>query len=231
MPAEPPEVTEMMQELAQRWEGENDQRAVFLNCYRMMTINMGSALQAGEFNDTAWVSAWLGRFADYYFIALDAYEHQDPQTPGAWRVAFDAAVQARCSVVQNLLLGVNAHINYDLVLAVVDLLNREWADLPPEMRQTRQADFDLVNQVIGQTTDNVQDNILERKDPRLAILDNLLGPIDEWLISHFISRWREEAWQEALRFLAVSDEDEREILRQQLEEKVKRIAEMILLEG
>jgi len=221
-------VDEMMLGFIQRWEAENDQRAVFLGCYRLMTINMGAALQAGEFNDPHWVELLLQHFSDYYFTALDAYEHQDPQTPSAWRVAFEAAQSPNCSVIQNLLLGVNAHINYDLVLAVVDLLNKEWADLPPEMRQLRQADYTQVNQVIGQTTDAVQDTILERRDPRLKILDTLLGPMDEWMISHLISSWREEVWEQAVHFLEAPDEEEREALRLQREQQVIRLADTIL---
>jgi len=42
--------------------------------------------------------------------------------------------------VQNLILGVNAHINYDLVLATADMLEPEWSQLDEERRQARHDD-------------------------------------------------------------------------------------------
>lgn len=50
------------------------------------------------------------------------------------------------------------------------------------------------------------------------------------MISHFIAGWHQEAWKEAVHFLDSVDEDEREILCQQLEEKVVRLADTILLD-
>ena len=88
----------------------------------MMTNNMLIAIDQDEFHDPEWVSILLHRFADYYFEALDKYEAGDIQTPVVWEVAHDAATERKIFVLQNLLLGVNAHINYDLVVTLVELL-------------------------------------------------------------------------------------------------------------
>jgi hypothetical protein len=118
-----------MQELVQMWEAASDRRAAFLNCYLLMTRNMPAAVAAGEFIDQGWVHALLHRFADYYFDALEAYEQGDADTSAVWRTAHNATRDPQTHILQNMLLGINAHINYDLVLTLVDMLKSEWAQL------------------------------------------------------------------------------------------------------
>jgi hypothetical protein len=119
--------------------------------------------------------------------------------------------------VQNLLLGVNAHINYDLVLAVADLLDPEWSILDEERLQSRYEDYCMVNDIIGETIDSVQDQVLEPHDPILDIIDKLLGPVDELLIRHMIVEWRGDVWNNAIRMVDLDSPQERATLRQQIE--------------
>src|SRR4030065_45099 len=104
-----------MQTRIRQWEEASDQRAIFLTCYLMMTRNMLSAISQHEFNDAAWVDQLLHRFAEYYFVALEAYEQDPAAAPSVWRLAHNTTQDPSALALQNLLLGVNAHINYDLV--------------------------------------------------------------------------------------------------------------------
>ncbi len=72
-------VIERMQALTQQWEKESNPQAVFLSCYRLMASNMLLALEAGEFQECAWVRRLVLQFADCYFAALEEYK-RDPQT-------------------------------------------------------------------------------------------------------------------------------------------------------
>jgi len=45
----------------------------------------------------------------------------------------------------------------------------------------------------------------------------MLGPVDEWLTSHLISQWREDVWDNALRYLELNDDAARAAFRQQIE--------------
>ena len=227
----PPPVIQRMQSLVQQWEAAADRRSVFLSCYMLMTGNMLAAIQAGEFDDAGWVNRMLHRFADYYFDALAVYEQDSPATPAVWRLTFDAARRPGTHVLQNLLLGVNAHINYDLVLTLVDVLEREWARLSPEQRQRRYTDHCHVNHVIGQTVDRVQDTVVERLAPALDIVDKLLGPLDEWLASRLISHWRDQVWQHAVLLIETPQPVERERLRRHVEAASLQRADAILLDG
>jgi hypothetical protein len=212
----------------QQWEAAHDRRSIFLGCYALMTANMLDALDTSRFADDAWVAQLLDRFAEYYFNALELYETRQPETPRVWQLAHDTAQREHVMTVQHLLIGVNAHINYDLVFAVAELLSPEWETLTTEQRDQRRADYNLVNAIIGETIDQVQDQILEPRSPWLDLIDKAFGPVDEWLISKVIERWRDEVWQNALRYVAVNDPAERDTLRAHIETAALRLGRDML---
>lgn len=215
--SEPDQTLERMRDCLCRWESSGDARAVFLGCYEMMTRNVLAALAADEFHDPAWVSHLLSHFAGYYFSALDAYEAGEASTPPVWDCAYRAAARHGAPAVQQLLLGVNAHINYDLVFATADLLVDEWEAMPAEDRAKRQADYNHVNEVIGRTINQVQAEILNRREPVLEIVDVMLGPLDEWLVLLEVSHWRDAVWAQALHHVSLRDPVARELHRDAVE--------------
>ncbi len=203
-----PVLTRMTAQIV-RWEACADQRAVFLACYCLMTRNTLGAVTDGEFADPVWVGRLLDCFADYYFVALDAYERDPAAAPKVWQIAYHAARDPDATALQRLLLGVSAHINYDLVLTLVDLLDAEWSGLSPARRAARYADFRHVNAIIGRTIDAVQDQVLEPAMPIMALFDQLLGPVDELLVSRLITGWRENVWRHAVALLDAADATDR----------------------
>lgn len=231
MPHEHQPVAERMQAQVERWQAAADRRAVFLNCYLLMTRNMLAAVEAGEFHDGGWVSMLLNRFADYYFDALAEYERRDPAVPPIWRVTHDAALQPDTAVMQHLVLGVNAHINYDLVLAVAELMAPEWPGYSEEMRRRRYEDYCHVNGVVARTVDAVQDRVVETLVPWMAIVDTVLGPLDEGMADWLITRWRDEVWEKAVRLIETPEPAARDGLRRQLEAETVERAQAILLQA
>lgn len=221
-------VIDRMESLAQQWEQRSDRRCFFLRCYALMTGNMLKAIEQGQFHDPRWVGQLLRHFADYYFLALEAYECRAVETPLVWRMAHDAALAQDTQVVQDLLLGINAHINYDLVLTLVDMLEPEWAQLSPEQRRQRYEDHCHVNTIIAATIDSVQDQVITPDSRWLGAVDWALGSVDEHLAARLIRRWREEVWQQAMQMLATSDSEERVDLRRLLAEQSSMRSEQIL---
>jgi hypothetical protein len=218
-----------MKSLIRQWEQESHQQAIFLNCYQMMTSNVLDAIEQEEFQDGAWVREFLHRFAEYYFEALAAYERDPASAPRVWQLAHSTAHDPRSLPIENLLLGVNAHINYDLVLTLVDQLRAEWSELSDEKRAIRYADHCYVNKVLARTVDSVQDEVLEPAMPGMALIDTLLGPLDELLISRLITEWRETVWQYAVRLLEAESADEEVALLREVEEKTLKLGNLICL--
>ncbi len=180
-----------------QWEQAGDRRLIFLACYRMMTQNMLAALTSGRFYDRDWVARLTHRFAEYYFVALDAYESGAAQVPKVWHHAHEQTRSAAISTVQHLLLGINAHINYDLVFTLLDLLKPEWEQLSAAQRRLRYRDHCEVNVIIAETLDSVQDTVVERYTPWFNLVDTLCGPLDEWLTLRLIRNWRADVWRQA----------------------------------
>jgi hypothetical protein len=195
-----------------------------------MTGSMRASLDGGGFEDPAWVEELLWRFAVEYFEAVDAHERSG-RVPLPWVVAFDAAADPDRPVLQHLLLGINAHINYDLVRVLVDLLEPCWLDADPALRERRWRDYDEVNRVISRTVDGVQESVVEERSPFLGVADVLLGPVDEWAASRFLSRWRDRVWADACEALDERDPLERLRRLDEVERRAERRAVRLLLRG
>jgi hypothetical protein len=194
----------------------------------MMTGNMLVAVKGQKFNDSAWVHALLHQFADYYFQALQVYQEIPSHAPGVWQLAHKAASDPEVSALQKILLGVNAHINCDLVLTLVDLLDPEWRMHTQAQREHRYQDHCRVNEIIAETIDAVQDQVLEPAMPVMDLVDRLLGPVDEFLISRLITDWREEVWQNAAGLLIMSNMGTRMHRTREIEIEAQRIGGIML---
>lgn len=215
-------VLQRMSSLVTEWEQAHDRRSIFLGCYQLMTANMLGAIEQARFHDDEWVSNLLHRFAKYYFDALELYNLHSDETPQVWRLAHNATRQEKVMTLQHLMLGVNAHINYDLVFTLHDMLAPEWNDLSTEQRQQRLSDHTLVNKIIGETIDTVQDQVIDQHSPWFSLVDKLLGPTDEWLTSRLIAHWRKEVWTNAIEYVELHDRQARLAFQQKIEASAMR---------
>lgn len=217
-----------MRAQAAAWRKAGDHRSLFLACYATMTEAMLDNLAAGRFRDPAWVRILLDRFADYYFDALDAYETGAGSLPLVWKLAHDQSRLEKLHVLQHIMLGINAHINYDLVLTMHELLRPAWPGLDERDRADRRADHETVNEVIAETIDRVQDEVIEGESPVMDVVDKLMGRMDEWLLAELIRSWRREVWHDVANLLAASTNEEQEEIRRDVERRALRRAEQIL---
>ena len=218
-----------MRILLEEWESAQDDRRIFLDCYSRMTRNMLRSIDHGRFEDSAWVSGLLHHFADYYFEALDSYDRNDPNTPAVWRQRFAAASLSGTTPIQHLLLGVNAHINFDLVFALRDVLDADCLTGASSRREIRYRDHCLVNTIIAETVDEVQDEVIERHTPALDMVDRLGGSLDERLASWLIAGWRDEVWEAALKLLTCRSSTELGDLHSSVERRALERARLLLL--
>ena len=224
-----PVVLERMHALLDDWAAEDDRRDVFLRCYSMMTANMHLAIDRGEFADGVWVERLLHRFAEYYFDALERWDSAPDTAPQVWQIAHESTRRADAAILQHLLLGVNAHINFDLVLTVHELLIGEWHAMTPSAREVRYADYCRVNAIIAATIDAVQDEVIAPAMPVGAVLDRLLGRIDEYMISRLITSWRDRTWEFAVLLLDTGENEGRAAVLADVEAQALRIAGRINL--
>lgn len=229
-PTAPLTMVDRMRQHIEGWQTVQDRRAIFLECYSMMTGNMLEALDRGEFEDPVWVRDLLNHFADYYFNALTAYDAQAKDTPTIWRMTFDSRGRTGVHVLQHLILGVNAHINYDLVFVIYDILHADWSSIDPKTAESRYRDHCHVNQIIFDTIDCVQREVVARYSPQMDLIDRVLLRLDEWLLERLIWRWREQVWRDAVQLMACAEPEAPQV-RQQVEARAVRRGRAILFES
>lgn len=177
--------------LETHFRSAHDRRAVFLSVYALTTRRIAEAVDAGFFEDNSWVAEYQTRFANYYRQALLDYEngHRD-RVPRAWLAAFDSASSGQTLILQDALLGMNAHINFDLAYAVRDV------QLGPD-RARRYRDHTRINDVLLRIMDEVQAALGELYGPGMAELDHAFGHVDEEIFGGGIVMARQLAWQHA----------------------------------
>jgi hypothetical protein len=208
-----------------------DKRAIFLRLYYVMTLEVHAAINrlrvySGRtvFLDAPWVERLSGKFASLYFLSLDTNGRDpDPAVERAWKTA-DKAARSGCStVVQNALLGMNAHINYDLARAIASNLDpgdlNDYATL-----QRRKFDHDQVNNLLVRTLGPVQDVLAQDYGPGIALADRLLGRFDERFSEAGLTYYRERVWWDALTFAAAAVEGRDDVVRDKLNWESYKIA-------
>ena len=164
-------------DLAQRaraFESARDPRCVFAQAYARLSHELAGALPGAGFSDPEWVARLGGVFAGYYLRALHAYDAR-ALAPGAWATVFHAAEHGRTSVIEDLVLGMTAHIVNDLPQALCDV------GLRAPDGSSRIADYHRLNDVLGAAIGPIQDEISRRYDPWLHVLDQLFEHYDEIL--------------------------------------------------
>jgi hypothetical protein len=135
------EVVAQLDAILERSIAEGDRRGYFAALYNRVTLAVRDGIARGEFDDGPRMERFDVAFANRYFDADDAYRTGGP-VPQVWQRAFDAAACEGLFVVQHLLLGMNAHITFDLGLAVLDTV-------PASSIESLHADYDRINDVLA----------------------------------------------------------------------------------
>jgi hypothetical protein len=181
-----------------------DHRAVFATTYRLLTREIRDTLRRDPhfFDDRRWLITELTEFANYYFRSIRLYERGKP-VPEAWQIAFDTAKQGDANAGQDMLLGINAHVQRDMayVVATVGLRTKDG--------KTRKHDHDVVNDILDAAYQPIVDAIGERYDSIVTISNASWNPVDDIAGLEMVKGWREGVWRNAERLLEARTAAER----------------------
>jgi hypothetical protein len=164
----------------------------FNRLYMMVTARVDAAPPPGGWRNAAWLMHLDVVFAARYFDALSRWLRGAPDVPRSWAALFEHRFTSNIERVQFALAGMNAHINYDLSLALVTA-NQSLGHWPSHAGAEHD-DFERVN------------GILERVLPEalefLAV--GVLGQLaqDTGRIGRLLAIWnvraaRDLAWDQA----------------------------------
>ena len=187
---------ERMEALLGPLEEAGDARRFFHATYLRTTRAVRDALRAGRFADPEWVERWDIAFADLYLDALRA-DSDGGVVSRPWAIAFRAArEQPSAPALRHVLLGLNAHINYDLPQALLAVISaREFGD--PAITGRRRADHQRIDDVLsGQV--GAEDEELARTGAARSPVDTLLGPVNQAASRRFLRESRIKVWHNAV---------------------------------
>jgi len=170
-----------------------DKRRFFHATYQRTTVAVAEELERGGFADAGWVERWDVVFAGLYLDALEAdLAGERPSRP--WAIAFGAP--ADLPPLRHVLLGMNAHINYDLPQALVAVISDEEFD-DAALLARREADHRAIDAVLASRV-AAEDAELTALSGPPSPLDRLLRPLNRLGTQRFLREARQKVWANAI---------------------------------
>jgi hypothetical protein len=186
-----------MDTLLQPMLAAGDDRQHFLATYMRTTLAVKHELERGAFVDDGWTERWDIAFADLYLEALDEWNTKG-SAPGPWRIAFQAAnVSPRVPPLRHLLLGMNAHINYDLPQALIQVITDQEFD-DPALVARRSRDHEHIDAILSSRVAAEDGELRKSEQPGdRTLLDHLLTPFNRAASKRFLKEARAKVWRNA----------------------------------
>ena len=185
-----------MEEIGERLVAENDERQHFHLAYLHSTKAVMDDVEANQFVDSSWAERWGLAFAELYLDAFDAWE-QGGDPSGPWRVAFEASRIPDIAPVRHALLGINAHINFDLPQAFLAVITDDEFD-DEALMERRAADHAHVDSILVRRVRQEDKNLKRVEEPGdRTIVDRLMMPFNRAGTRKFLKEGREKVWRNA----------------------------------
>jgi len=188
-----------------------DHRAVFATTYLELTKTLRRVLRERPhfLRYPKYLYTEDALFANVYFNAIRDARRGKPVAE-AWQIAFDAAASKDLNAAQDMLLGINAHVQNDMpfVLAALGLRTRNGA--------SRKVDHDAINEVLDRSYENVVHAVRDRFDPQVGLTNGDSTPLDDVAGLELVKGWRELVWRNAERLLNAEDEAGRQQVADQI---------------
>lgn len=144
-PATIPEVLSVMQGIDNLLPG-SDGLKWFNLLYLKVTQQVDSSPPAGGWEDSAWLTRLDVVFARFYFTAIVNWLSNPGSVPSSWKALFEARFRTDIERIQFAVAGMNAHINHDLALALLQTDSE--LNLVPGKSSPEHDDFEHVNALL-----------------------------------------------------------------------------------
>ena len=163
----------------------------FNGLYLAVTQAVETRVQTGGFKDAAFLAQLDVQFARLYFDAL-RNSLSGESVPSCWNALFSVRNLPGLTRIQCALAGINAHINHDLPIAIVNTCKS--AALAPQHASVHYTDYTSLNSTL--------DSLIEQAKHTLNV--GMLGEaipagsvLEDTLAAWSVSAARETAWNNA----------------------------------
>ena len=179
-----------MEQLLATLTDDGEPARFFLGTYLRTTLAVRAVLDRRRFEDPGWVERWDVDFADLYLDALDAFRRAPATAPGPWRRALGA--RADLPPEAHVLLGMNAHINFDLPQSLIRVVPpADFTD--PALLECRRRDHERIDLILAGRV-REEDVQLQLAGGRRTPLDRALAPANRWASRTFLRESRRKVW-------------------------------------
>ncbi|AUX40692.1 hypothetical protein SOCE26_020930 [Sorangium cellulosum] len=232
-PANVAEALVALETVAARLRERNDPRAVFPDVYAVITRRVKEAVVDGRDNrflEPAWISRLAGIFCEYYLKALEA--SLDGRSTGieAWDVAFECNTSRGTAAAVHALLGINAHINYDLALGLCQNIVQHGAAQDARLLRRYRHDHDLVNEILAAAMPEIFEVLTRRYGCPLARIATFTKDVQRAVSStvlFMLRGWRDRVWDDLLCLLAARSEADRRAVLAGMNRHAGKLARMV----
>lgn len=198
-------------------KAKKDPLGYFPALYRQVTLTVKAGIEQGIFDDGPRMARFDAVFANEYFAAYEKYRANKSPTR-VWRFAFDRSRSGELLILQNLLLGINAHINLDLgVVAGTTFRGQALEDFHD--------DFNRINDILGSLIGPTRDAVGQFS----PLLDDLtdIGGDDVALVLEFsVDAARDDAWRAAT-LISLTPSEVRPFAAAALDAKAKLLGRVV----
>jgi hypothetical protein len=218
MPLEPKNVDEALialETVAERLHQDGDARAAFPDIYSIITRKVAEQVHRkdGIFLEPIWISRLAGRFCERYLETLRWSIERRPQDCDAWSATYACSTLARTLPVQHVLLGLSAHINFDLALGIYETILEFGHEACPEMLARYKHDHDQVNALLLASIPEAFEHLSRRHGCVVSsALYSRAFKTARWFTMHLLSHWRAQVWGNVLGLLGAKSQAEQTTL-------------------
>jgi hypothetical protein len=164
----------------------------FNRLYLRVSEGVQAALKTGGFLKPEFIVTLDVHFANLYFNAIRDYFAAPASTPRAWVPLFEARARRDIAPIQFALAGMNAHINRDLPVALVEAASALGSAL--QRPSPEYNDYEQVDSVLAK----VETEVKAWFDTGfVGVIDRRFGPLDDVLASWSVKTARRAAWVNA----------------------------------
>lgn len=179
------EVIEQLDKIIADAVRQRSRLGLFAALYRIVTVTVKEGIAAGRFEDGPRMERFDVTFANRYLAALEQFQC-GVQPAGCWRFAFETAATWPPLILQQLLLGMNAHINFDLGIAAAETCP---GDQLPGLRH----DFDEINAILAGLVGAVQSDV-DKLSPWIRFLGHIDPKASTAIVNFSMDKARTCAW-------------------------------------
>jgi hypothetical protein len=165
--------------------------ACFNKLYSAVTMNVIAAEGNGTFASTPFLSALDVAFGNLYFAALKQFE-TGSTVPRAWAPLLASRSRTDIAPIQFALAGMNAHINRDLPVGLVQTFAQMGIELKRPSPES--ADYDRVNDILASTEATIAQDYFT---PLMATLHRDFAGTDDVIANWSVREARAAAWTNA----------------------------------